>query len=451
MNETIFREYDIRGTYPSDINEKAAYQIGRAYGSYIKEKFNQDKCIVSRDNRLSGKSLRDELVKGILESGCSVIDYGITTTPMNFYARHVNNLFGIMITASHNPKDDNGFKFSFGGPSNAKGQEIIDFKNYTINNKFINGKGNYSQDDISNKYIEYIKSGLKIGNKKIKVVVDCGNGATTVIARKIFENFNLDLIIINEENDATFPNHHPDPAVKENLIQLKNKVLETNADIGIAYDGDGDRIGFVKNNGEFLSTEEFMIILSRDILKTSTNKKILFDVKCSKVLGEEITKADGIPFMYRTGASYTQAKTHEDNLAFGGEFSGHVFLRDRIYDVGSAFYASLRLVELLSNSDKKLDELTNDIPHYFITDEIKIKTKENIKFEIVNKIKEHCLDKNFPFDDIDGVKASFQGGWVLVRASNTGPNIILRAEADTDQGKENLKAYFMKLIETYNI
>ncbi len=450
MNEKVFREYDIRGTYPTDINENFAFTLGKSYGSYIKEKYNQTKCVISRDNRLSSSSLSDNLVKGLLESGCSVIDYGVTTTPMNFYARYLNQLFGIMITASHNPKDDNGFKFSFGGPSNAAGQLIEDFKNYTFKGVFQSGTGVYEVADIKEKYIEYMKTGIELGAKKIKIVVDPGNGATTVIINEILNQFNIEYELINGENDGTFPNHHPDPAVTANLVQLQKKVLETKADLGIAYDGDGDRIGFVKNNGEFMSTEEFMILMIRNIAPTANNKTFLYDVKCSKVLEEEIKKIGATPFMYRTGASYTQLKTHEDNLAFGGEFSGHVFFRDKVSDIGSAIYASLRLVEILSKTNKTISELTSDIPKYFITEELKITTKDEIKFNVVDNVKNHCKQNNWPLNEIDGVKVYFNEGWALVRASNTGPNLILRAEANTEKGMNDLKNYFSKLIETYN-
>lgn len=450
MNDTIFREYDIRGTYPTEINEPVAYTLGRSYGSYIKQKFHQDKCVVSMDNRLSSDSLKNNLIRGILDSGTSVIDYGQTTTPMNFYARILNNLYGIMITASHNPKDDNGFKFSFGGPSNAKGKEIEDFKIYTFANSFLSGKGNYETADIFDKYRNYLKMGLDFGDKQIKVIVDPGNGASAKFIRKIFEDYNIDFIIINEASDGNFPAHHPDPAVKDNLTQVRNKVLEYGADLGIAYDGDGDRSGFVKNNGDFLSTEEFMALIIRDISYKVTNRTFLYDVKCSKALEEEIKKLGATPYLFKTGASYTQSEVHRLNLSFGGEFSGHIFFRDRIQDCGSAIYASLRLIELLSKSDKTISELTSDIPKYFITEEMKIKSPDEKKFNVVEQVKKHAQDKNFPISDIDGVKIFFKEGWVLVRASNTGPNIILRAEADTKEEMEKLQNYFTTLINNFN-
>lgn len=450
MNLEIFKMYDIRGTYPTEINESISYIIGKSYGSYIQEKYNQTACIVSHDNRLSSESLTNNLIKGITESGCNVINYGLTTTPMNYYGRYLNHLFGIMVTASHNPKDDNGFKFSFDHLSNARGEMIEDFKTYTVKGVFKTGLGKIENHDITTKYLEYMKMGINLGKKKIKVVIDCANGATTIIARKIFEQFNIDFEIINEENDGNFPNHHPDPIVKENLEQLKAKVLETHADLGVSYDGDGDRVGFIKNDGSILTTEEFMILIIRNMINNVTNKTFLYDVKCSKSLEEEIKKLGGTPYMHRTGASFTQAKTKELNLPFGGEYSSHFYFRDKVNDIGSGIYASLRLIEIMSYSPLKLTELTSDIPKYFITEEIKIHSENNKKFNVVNNIKDYCEKNKYPLNDIDGVKVFFKTGWALVRASNTGPNIIFRAEGNTLEDQNKLKSLFLSLLDIYN-
>lgn len=450
MEKNIFREYDIRGNYPTQINEDVAFTVGKSYGSYLQEKFNQNTCVVSHDNRLSSNSLALSLIEGITSSGCNVIYYGLTTTPMNFYERYINNLFGIMVTASHNPKDDNGFKFSFDHLSNARGIQITDFRDYTLNGVFKSGLGTIVENDITQSYIDFLKQGVSFGDKKRKVIIDCGNGVTCTIARKIFNEFNIDFEIINEENDGTFPNHHPDPAVKENMRQLQEAVLKSHADLGIAYDGDGDRIGCVKEDGTILSTEEFMIIIIRDLINKVNNKTFLYDVKCSKSLEDEIIKLGGNPLMYRTGASYTQAKTKEDNLAFGGEFSGHIFFRDRIPDMGSAIYNSLRLCEILSKTDKTVSELCGGINKYFATEEIKIPTTDERKFAVVDKIKNFCEQQNFEIITIDGVRVKFENGWALVRASNTGPNLIFRAEASTTEDLDKLKNYFEKLINDYN-
>ena len=288
MKDKIFREYDIRGQVPKDINEKVAYKIGLGYGSYLQEKLNQHACVISHDNRLSSESLHKSLIKGLLETGINVIDYGLTTTPMHYYARHVNDLFGIMITASHNPADENGFKFSFDKYANARGDMVKDLKRYIDAGKFLKGQGTIEYKNIKEDYIEYVISHLKFGKKKIKVVLDPANGTTTCVAKDIFSKLNIDLTIINEESDGHFPNHHPDPSIEENLQQLKDKVKEIKADIGIGFDGDGDRIGIIDELGNMVSIEAYAIIILRNIIDKVDNKKFLYDPKCSDNFKDEI-------------------------------------------------------------------------------------------------------------------------------------------------------------------
>ncbi len=450
MKENIFREYDIRGIYPSEINETVAYTIGRSYGSYLQEKLNQKTCIVSHDNRLSSPVLAAYLMKGLTDSGLNVYNYGLTTTPMHYYARYIHNMFGIMITASHNPKDENGFKFSFDALANARGKMIADFKNYTFAGRFLSGNGTVSVGNITEKYVEFIRYGLEFGRHKRKVIIDVGNGTTSIVARKIFEKVNVDFEIIYEESDGHFPNHHPDPSVEANLESLKKAVIQNKADCGIAFDGDGDRIGIVDENGKCVPIDHFMILIIRDIIKNVKNKTFLYDVKCSKALEDEIKKLGGTSICYRTGASYTQAKVKEENLPFGGEYSGHLFFRDKIADMGSGIYAGLRLLEILSKTTEPLSKLLSDIPKYYSTPEIKFPSPDNVKFDVIKQIKEFCETKRWVLNTIDGVRVSFNTGWALVRASNTGPNITMRCEANTPEGLQNLQTIFTNLINTYN-
>lgn len=447
INEEIFRAYDIRGTYPSTINEQVAFIIGRSYGSYLQEKYNKKTCIVSHDNRLSSESLTQNLIKGLTLSGMNVLSLGFTTTPMNYYARYINQLPGIMVTASHNPKDDNGFKFSFDGMINARGEMITDFKEYTKKGVFLSGRGAITNTNITNKYIEYLKYSLKFGKNKRKIVIDCGNGATAHIIRKVFDNTFCTPIYINEIPDGNFPNHHPDPAVKENLIQLQKAVKDNKADFGVAYDGDGDRLGIVMDTGEILPIEYYMLLCIKDMLPRVANKTFLYDVKCSKVLEDVILAWGATPICYRTGASYTQYKTHADNIPFGAEYSGHIYFRDKDADCGSAIYASLRLLEILSKTSDKLSKLIKDFPKYYQTEEIKIPCADNLKFLVVEQIKEYAKINNYPINDIDGVRITYTNGWVLVRASNTGPNITFRAESSVFEGVEILKNIYIPLIE----
>ncbi len=450
INPSIFKEYDIRGIYPSEINEQVAFEIGKGYGSYLQEKLNQKKCVVGHDNRLSSLSLTNALIEGILSTGCDVYNYGLITTPMHYYTRYQNQVFGIMVTASHNPKEDNGFKFSFDKLANARGQMIYDFRDYITKGNFLKGQGTIILKDIKKEYLDYMKRNIQMGEKHLKAVIDLGNGATTCIAKDIHALFpNLDIVYICDENDGTFPYHHPDPAVEENMEMLKQKVIETKADVGIAYDGDGDRIGIVLENGQYISADQFMLLIVKHLLPTLQNKTILYDVKCSKSLEDEIIRLGGTPYCYRTGTSYTEAKTRELNLEFGGEFSGHIFFNDRDYALGSGIYAGLRLLEILSKTNQTLSEMLEYSTKYYSTPEIKIKTTNEKKFEIVSKVLDYVKGKNYQYNDIDGVRVNFQDGWALVRASNTGPNLTIRFEAKTEEYLEQLKKEFMDVVNTY--
>lgn len=450
MNLNIFRAYDIRGIYPSEINEQVAYRIGQTYGSYIQEKCKQTSCVVSHDNRLSSESLNNELIKGILSTGCSVIDYGLITTPMHYYARYIEHLFGIMVTASHNPKDDNGFKFSLDFIANARGEMIEDFKNYYVAGKFLNGHGTLYHKSIFDKYIKYMVDNIKLGNNKPKIVLDLGNGTTSVVASKIFNALNIKPIYINDISDGNFPSHHPDPSVPENMKQLCEAVKKHKADVGFAFDGDGDRVGMVDEKGNIVSTEEYMIIIIRDLINKTFSNTFLYDIKCSSALHDEIIKLGGTPLEYRTGASYTEAKTKEENLAFGGEYSGHIFFRDRDACIGSAIYAALRIIEILSkDKTKTITKLLKNINHYENTPELKYKVADDKKFKVIENIKEYARSQRYFINDIDGVKIVFTNGWALVRASNTGPNITVRCEATNPVDLEKLRKNIDNLLNYY--
>ena len=449
VDKNIFREYDIRGVYPKQINEEIAYLVGRSYGSYIREKLNKNKCVVGHDNRYSSQSLSDNLIKGITDSGCDVIDCGLVTTPMYYYACiKTNIIIGVMITASHNPKDDNGFKFSFDNLGNARGKMVYDFRDYTLGQNFLTGKGNVESLNILPEYKNAIENAITMGNKKLKVVIDCANGTTSLFAKEINSLFdNLDITMLFDESDPNFPNHHPDPVVKENMQSLIEKVIEESADLGIGYDGDGDRIGIVDNKGNIIDADKLMIIFIRSLIDKVDNKTFLYDVKCSKALEDVILSLNGTPLCYRTGNSYTRAKVNEDKLIFGGELSGHLYFNDKKWPcIDSGIYNGLKLLELLSNTNKTLYELTENIPKYFNTPELKLAVSDDIKFEIVNKIIDYCKQKNYNTLTIDGARITFDDGWALVRASNTGPNLTLRFEAKTEERLIEIKNEFTSLI-----
>lgn len=449
MKESVFKAYDIRGKYPEEIHEEMAYIIGQSYGSYLQEVLEKKKCVVGHDNRLSSESLTDALIRGLLASGINVIDYGLITTPMHYYSRYINGTYGIMVTASHNPKEDNGFKFSFDPLANARGKMIEDFKDYTLKGKFLTGLGMLEKRDIRNEYLQYLKENIFMGDRKLKVVVDAGNGVTTTIMKEAFELFpNLDMTYICEENDGTFPNHHPDPAVEENMEMLKKAVLEEKADLGIAFDGDGDRIGIINERGEFVMADKYMIVALRDMISKVANKTFLIDVKCSKAFIDETERLGGKIFMSRTGTSFTEASTKENNIPLGGELSGHIFFNDRGPEVCSSIYAGLRFLEILSKSEKKFSELLANIPFYYSTPEIKIPVANEKKFLAIEKVLEYVKEKKYQVFDADGARISFENSWALIRASNTGPNLTLRFEATTEKELEEKKKEFIDLIHS---
>lgn len=446
----IFKAYDIRGKFPDEINRDVAYTIGKAYGTKLLS-IGKNKCIVGYDNRESSIELSLSLSLGILSTGVDVINLGLVTTPMAIYSKEVLKIPSyVMVTASHNPKDDNGFKFSFDESGNVKGDDIDKFYDLVISGNFKEGMGKFSRYNVEKDYLELFRRGINLGDKKLKVVIDLANGTTSCIARELFEQFDIDLTIINEESDSSFPNHHPDPCVAANQKQLQDKVLELHADLGIGFDGDGDRCGIVDNLGHIIPTDIYMAIMCKDIILNNEDKRILYDVKCSNALKDEIVKWGGVPICYRTGASYTMAKVIDDNILFGGEYSGHVFFNDRIPVIGSGIYAGLRMVEVLSKTDKKLSDLVDSISKYYSTEEIKIHSPNDIKDRVIEDIKKYCINMRFNIDLTDGVKIIRPDSWALIRVSNTGHNITVRFEADTEDKLFLIKREFTNLVKYFN-
>ena len=451
INKEVFREYDVRGVYPTDIDENLALVFGKAFGTYI-QKLGKNICVVGHDNRYSSDSLYENLIKGILSTGTDVVSLGLVTTPMYYYACILKDIpSGVMVTASHNPKDDNGFKFAFDERGNAKGEMIQEFLEFLLKGEFNTGTGSLSSFDVEDEYYDYLLSCVDIsGNKKLKVVVDAGNGTTSEFAKKLYGRVNIDLVPLFCDSDPSFPNHHPDPAVEENLTLLKQKVLEEKADCGIAFDGDGDRVGIIDEKGNYIAADKYMIIVCRYLLPISDNKKVLYDVKCSKALTDEIIRLGGTPVISRTGNSYTKANTKDNDCIFGGEYSGHIYFRDKFLGFDSGMYAGLRLLEIMDKTGKSVSELLEDIPVYISTPELKIASTDIKKKEVVEKIKEYAKNKNYNVIDVDGVRCEFDDGWSLVRYSNTGPNITARFEGKTEESMNRLKNEFETLINEYN-
>ncbi len=460
INPNIYRGYDIRAIYGVDLNEDIAYTIGLAYGKYIK-KDGYDKCVIGYDNRSSSVPLCDALIEGIVSScEIEVIKLGLVTTPMYYFAQlYLNDnkgiMPGIMITASHNPKEYNGLKISFNDFGNACGKMIQDFRIFVEENtkKLIedglsSSRGIIREENIEKEYLNLVKGAVNLGKRKIRAVVDTANGTASIIAKKMYEMFpSIELIPLYMESDSSFPNHHPDPSVESNNDDLKKAVLENNADIGIGIDGDGDRVGIIDEKGNMIYIDFVAIIVWRDLMSKVSNKRALFDVKCSKSLADEIIKLGGTPVCYRTGNSYMKAKMREEKFVFGSELSGHVWFNDVWPNIDDGLYAGLRIIQILSNTDKNLSELLNGVNRYFSTPELIIKSSDDKKFKIIEKIKEYAVSKGYEINDIDGVRAEFPNGWALVRASNTGPNITARFEGITKYDMESIKDEFMSVLE----
>ena len=450
IKKNIFRGYDIRGIYPTEIDEDTAYTIGKGFGSYIRS-IGKTTCVIGHDNRLSSPNLYEALITGISETGIDIVGLGLCTTPMYYYACIKLGIYsGVMVTASHNPKDDNGFKIAFNKNGNAKGKEIQDFYEYTIKGKFTDGFGITSYYlGLEEQYIEYLQSSINI-KKPINVIIDCGNGTTSIIANKIYNLDNINLITLYGNSDPQFPNHHPDPAVDENLKVLKDAVVSLNADVGLAFDGDGDRVGVVDNKGRIVRIDEVMSLFVKDLVKKNSNHKFLYDVKCGMTLINEINRQNAEGIMVRTGNSYTKSLTREHDCILGGEYSGHVYFRDKFLGFDSGLYAGLRVVELLSENDLSLSDMVDKLDKFYSTDEMKIKTTDDKKFEVVDKVKDYVKEKGYYYNEIDGIRVSFDNAWVSVRASNTGPNITMRVEASTEEKRDELHSEFMKVVEKYN-
>ena len=447
INPAIFREYDVRGIYGDDLNEDVAYTVGKAFGSYVRE-LGESKVILGHDNRDSYMEIYSALMLGILDSGVNVFSLGLVTTPMHNFAKIYYDVnAGIMVTASHNPKEYNGFKMSVKKNDSLYGKELQDFKHYLDCYDFKDGKGSVTEEDVFPAYLDNLKKSLRLGDRKVKVVVDCGNGTGSIFIENILKEFNIEYELLYCDSDCNFPNHIPDPAVKNNLHDLGKMVKDLGYDLGVAVDGDTDRCGLVLENRSFVPADMIMILFYRDLAEQMEVKKGVFDVKCSMSLIDEIKKLGLKPCMNRTGSVYCRSYVNENNLDFGGEYSGHLFFRDRYLGFDDGIYGILRIIELLSHTDKKISELFDGVNHYFSTEELKVRVTEDNKFNIVNGVIEYAKNKKYTFSLTDGIRVTFDDGWALVRASNTGPDLTVRFEAKTEKRLKEIQNEFTKVID----
>ena len=439
--DKIFRAYDIRGTYPEQINKKVFYDLGRTLGTTIKDS-NNEPIVICRDGRTSSEDLQASMMSGITSCGIDVINIGLLPTPlMNFALKYENLNNGLMITGSHNPKNYNGVKIVLDGLT-LYGDYIQSLKNKMINNEYHVSKkmGKITTDtSISSKYIQFIKSKISF-NSSIKIIIDCGNGVTSTIIRSLCSELKINAVIINEDIDGNFPNHPPDPSNPENLKQLYDAINKNSADLGIAFDGDGDRIILMKKNGEIVWPDQLMMIFSQTILKNNPNRSIVYDVKCSQHLENIIRENKGKPIISRTGHSYIKKTIKDHDAILGGEMSGHIFFNDSWFGFDDGMYAMVRLMEIFSKLEN-IDDVFKNLPKSITTPEISIKYDDN-HFTFMEKFVKLSMFSEAKKSEIDGLKLIYDDGWGLIRCSNTSPCLVLRFEANSKKSLLRIQSIF---------
>lgn len=431
MNHNIFREYDIRGIVGDHLTDETVATLGSAIGTFFVNN-GAKKIAIGYDARVSSPRYCQLLTEGFTKCGIDVTLIGMVPTPVLYhtvYTRDVDG--GVMITGSHNPPDHNGFKICL-GKGTLFGSQIQEIKEIAIAGDFANGAGTVETIEVLDDYCDDIVSRISLGERKLRAVVDAGNGMGGVTGSPVFKRLGIELTELFIEPDSSFPNHHPDPTVAENLEDTIAAVRETGSDIGIAFDGDGDRIGVVDENGRIIWGDELMILLSRSVLAENPGATIIAEVKCSQTLYDDIAKNGGNGIMWKAGHSIIKAKMKETGAALAGEMSGHIFFADRFYGFDDATYAGARVLEILSSTDLSLSELLADVPKTFSTPELRVDCSDDTKFDVVSKVAEYFRSNNNVIT-IDGARILFENGWGLVRASNTQAILVLRFEADSQE------------------
>ncbi len=450
ITSSIFKAYDIRGIVEKELTPEVVKLIGMAIGS---ESIAQGErgIVVGRDGRLTGPMLSESLISGLIESGCHVVDIGMVPTPLVYFATYTKGASsGVMVTGSHNPPEYNGFKIMIAGET-LSADKIQNLYSRILNQQFSSGSGSSTSINIDQDYMDTIKSDIDL-DRELNIVVDCGNGVAGNIAPKLFESLGAKVSKLFCLVDGRFPNHHPDPSNPENLEDLIKEVIDTGADLGLAFDGDGDRLGLVDNNGNIVWADRQMILYARDVLSRKPGAKIIFDVKCSSLLPKDISEHGGEPIMSRTGHSFIKNKLKETDAELGGEMSGHIFFKDRWYGFDDAIYTGARLLEIISKTDKTCAEIFAELPDSVSTPEINIHFDEQGQQHDAMKALSNNVD--FPgseINTIDGVRVDYENCWGLVRASNTTPCLVLRFEGNDKEALKSIKNQFKDWLEKNNI
>ena len=441
--EVIFRAYDIRGIAKTQVTTKIAQYVGQALGSEALDN-NQDTLIVARDARLSSPELTEWLIRGILSTGCNVLNIGTVPTPLMYFATETleESQSGVMVTASHNPAEYNGFKVVMNGQCRS-GDDILAIRKRIILSDFYQGSGQEHKHNIIADYIDTIFSDVALAGE-ISMVVDAGNAVPGIVAPQLFEELGCHVIPLHCELDGHFPNHQPDPSVESNLQDLIHRVQDEEADLGVAFDGDGDRITVVTPSGKIIWPDQLLMLFAKDIISRNPGADVVFDVKCTRHLSSLVTSFGGRPIMWKTGHSPMKEKMVESGALVGGEFSGHIFIKDRWFGFDDGMYAAARLIEILSLQGEGLDMVFSEFPTSPNTPEIRIPVSEDKKFEYIEKLKDQGEFEGAKLTLIDGVRADFPFGWGLIRASNTSAHLTMRFEADDDGSLHHIKSVLVK-------
>ncbi|MYB35054.1 MAG: phosphomannomutase/phosphoglucomutase [Gammaproteobacteria bacterium] len=440
IHREIFRAYDIRGIVDETLNTDSVHLIGRALGTEM-QMLGSDTAAIGRDGRKSSPDFAEALCEGLISTGCDVIDIGMVPTPTLYHAAsRISGGTGFQVTGSHNPSQYNGIKMMINQETLA-GERIQDIKNQVLAMNFSDGQGQYSSMDVRSAYIASILEDIQL-KKTFKVVIDCGNGIVGSMAPEVFKSMGLEVIELFCEVDGDFPNHHPDPSVPENLEDLINTVRKSGADLGFAFDGDGDRIGVVSATGQIIWPDRQMVLFSNAVLEQNPGAQIIFDVKCSQVLARSIARAGGEPIMWKTGHSFMKEKIKESGAPLAGEMSGHIFFNDRWDGFDDGVYAAARMCELLSEKAESPCQVFAAIPDTVNTPELKISLKEGEPLEIVEALVQSAVFANAKVSLIDGIRVDFEDGFGLVRASNTTPSVIMRFESTSRQALDSIIGRF---------
>ena len=442
--ESIFKAYDIRGIVDDTLTVEAVELIGKAYGSEAQAQ-SQQAVVIARDGRLSSPKIADALSRGLRSTGCDVIDIGMVPTPVLYFATHVLKTgTGIMITGSHNPPQYNGLKMVL-ATNTLYGETIQELLQRIKTDDFVSGNGSYKEEDVREQYLDRICSDVKLA-KPLKIAVDCGNGVAGELAPELFRRMGCEVLELFSEIDGTFPNHHPDPSKLENLVDLEKAVEENQVDLGLAFDGDGDRVGILDNRKKIIWPDRQMMLYAEDVLSRNPGAQIIYDIKSSNHLDSEIKRLGGDALMWKTGHSFIKAKMKETGALLAGEMSGHIFFKERWYGFDDGLYSAARMLEILSKKDQPADVVFAALPDSCNTPEIQVMFTEGEHYKFMDKLKSMADFGNADISTIDGMRVNYDFGWGLIRPSNTTPCLVLRFEAETEEGLKKVQDKFRQQI-----